>query len=481
MLPPTNLTITQKIWSLLTPSERRRAVMLLGLMIIGMVLETLGVGLVIPALMLLTQSDLTHNYPALRPTLQALGNPSQPTLIIGGMLVLVGVYLIKSLFLAFLAWQQTSFAFGVLAQLSQRLFTVYLHQPYNFHLQRNSAQLIHNIITEVSQFTQGGVTAVMLLFTESLVLLGLCGLLISVEPLGALIVVSVLSVAVCGFHRLTRNRIARWGELRQRHEGFRIQHIQQGLGGAKDVKLLGREKDFLEQYRVHNSQATRVGQLYATLKQLPRLWLELLAVSALAILVISMVVQERPLEVVLPTLGLFAAAAFRLMPSVNRMLGAVQSLRYIRPVIDTLHTELNLATPKIVDTHNPITPFCAALELCQITYTYPSATEPAINNISLTIKHGESVGFIGNSGAGKSTLVDTLLGLLPPMKVRYEWMAKISGEIYATGRIRSVMYRNLFFLLTTPCAAMWPLVSQKVRSTMMQSCAQSKRRNLTNS
>ena len=139
MPSPTNLSTTQKIWSLLTPAERRSTVVLLGMMIIGMTLETLGVGLAIPALALLTQSDLAQNYPALQPVLQALDNPSQQTLVIGGMSALVATYLIKAAFLAFLAWRQTRFAFGVQVQLSQRLFTVYLHQPYTFHLQRNSA------------------------------------------------------------------------------------------------------------------------------------------------------------------------------------------------------------------------------------------------------------------------------------------------------------------------------------------------------
>ena len=414
MVSTTKPSTAGKIWGLLTSAERRSVLVLLGLMFIGMVLETLGVGLVIPAIALLTQSDFARDYPALQPAIQALGNPSQQTLVISGMLVLVGVYLIKALFLALLAWRQTRFAFGLQAQVSQRLFMVYLRQPYTFHLQRNSAQLIRNATIDLNSFTFNTMLPGMVLLTEALVLLGLGTLLLVVEPLGALIVVSVLGPAAWGFHRFTRGRIARWGEARQHHEGLRIQHLQQGLGGAKDVKLLGRETEFLEQYSVHNAQSARVGQLQSTLQQLPRLWLELLAVSGLATLVISVLAQDRALEAVLPTLGLFAAAAFRLMPSVNRALVAVQSLRYGLPVIDTLHEELKLAAPEAAGARTPVTPFRSELELNKVTYTYPGAPAAALSELSLAICRGESVGFIGASGSGKSTLVDILLGLLPP-------------------------------------------------------------------
>lgn len=427
-----NPTTARKIWGLLTSAERRSAVLLLGLMFIGMVLETLGVGLVIPAIALLTQREFAGKYPVLQPAIQLLGNPSQQSLIIGGMLVLVGVYLVKAIFLAMLAWRQTRFAFGLQVQLSQRLFTVYLHKPYTFHLQRNSAQLMRNVIHEVDLVTSTAIAPGMTLLAECLVILGLCSLLLLVEPLGALVVATVLGMAAWGFHRLTRGRVARWGEARQHHDGLRIQHLQQGLGGAKDVKLLGRETDFLEQYRVHNTQSARAGELQQIFLQLPRLLLEVLAVTGLAILVVGMLAQDRALDAVVPTLGLFAAAAFRLMPSVNRVLGAVQTLRYGLPVIDILHAELKLSSPQAPGPHTASTPFCVALELDHVTYTYPNAARPALEDLSLTISRGELVGFVGTSGAGKSTFVDILLGLFTPD----------SGEVRVDGKNIEHALRN---------------------------------------
>lgn len=409
-----DVSTSRKIWGLLTPAERRSAVVLLGLMFIGMVMETVGIGLVIPAIALLMQSDFISRYPSLQGVLKALGNPSHGALVIGAMLGLAGAYLFKVIFLAFLAWRQMSFAFGVEAQLSQRLYTVYLRQPYTFHLQHNSAQLIRNIVNEVNMLTFSVIIPGMSLLTETLVFPSLCVLLLVVEPLGALIVVTALGASAWGFQRFTRRRLERWGKARQHHEGLRIQHLQQGLGGAKDVKLLGRETDFLEQYSVHNTQCARSGQLVLFLQQLPRLWLELLAIAGLATLVLAMLALGRDFSTILPMLGLFAMAAFRLMPSVNRVLSSLQSLRYGLAVIDTLHEELKLAAPAPSKSGTGIIPFRETLELDQVIYTFPGTLVPTIKDVSLVIGRGESVGFIGPSGAGKSTLVDIILGLLAP-------------------------------------------------------------------
>lgn len=387
--------------------------MLLGLMFVGMVLETLGVGLVIPALSLLTKPDIINHWPFLASFLSRMGNPTHEKAVIVGMLLLVGAYGIKTVFLAFLAWKQVGVVYRIQADLSQRLFSGYLCQPYTFHLERNSAQLIRNAMNQVADFTnvmQQGMT----LTTEFLVIFGITTLLLIAEPLGAVVVVIVLGLTGWAMHQLTRRRMLSWGERRQHHEGLRIQHLQQGLGGVKDVKLLGRESDFLEQYRIHTNASTKMMRRQTILQAMPRLGLEMLAVTGLASLVLVMIWQGKPLGTLLPTLGLFAAAAFRFMPSVNRVILALQTVRFSLPVIETLHGELRL-----LDSNQPPTrgvPFLLEkeLRLQNISFRYPGSEAQALQDVSLSIAKGSSVGFIGGSGAGKSTLVDIILGLLSP-------------------------------------------------------------------
>jgi ABC-type multidrug transport system fused ATPase/permease subunit len=224
-----------------------------------------------------------------------------------------------------------------------------------------------------------------------------------------------MGLAAWVFYRLSRTHLLRWGRARQHHEGLRIQHLQQGLGGAKDVKLLGREEDFFAQYRIHNEGTATVQQHLSTLQQLPRLWLELLGAVGLASLVLVMIAQGKPLAALLPTLGLFGVAAFRLMPSVGRMMASLQVMRYNLPVVDTLHRELG-----IIDTSAPFRHdsqplrFNGALVLDRVGFNYPNTDTAAISGVSLSIARGTSVGFVGGSGAGKSTLVDVILGLLTP-------------------------------------------------------------------
>lgn len=412
-----------KIYGLLPPKYRRRASLLLALTIVGMMLETLGLGLLIPVIGLLTQPDLATAFPQIKPVLQFMGNPTTTQLVIAGVFALVIFHLFRVTFLGYLAWYQMGFACDQQADLMQRLFSIYLRQPYPFHLNRNSAQLIQNAVGEVRLFTFNVMLPAMVLLTEISIMFGMAALLLIVEPLGAIVIVSALGIAAWAFQSAIRAGIDRKARARLFHDGMRLQHLQQGLGGVKDVKVLGREEEFLAQFQTHNAASARIARFQLTLQQLPRLWLEILAVSGLAALVATMLMTGRDVAAIVAMLGLFAAAAFRLMPSVNRFMGAVQSLRFGIPVVDLLHAELLLGTPEPPAADRTSSEF-HRIDLRDVTYTYPLASTRALDGVSMSIRKGESVGFVGASGSGKTTLVDVILGLLKPE----------SGQVMVDGR-----------------------------------------------
>lgn len=383
------------------------------MMVSGALLEMMGIGLVIPVITVLTQPDVLLRNSIAAGLYQYAGHPSQQTLVVAIMLLLLSAYLLKNLFLAFLAWKQSKFIFSLQHTLSTKLFATYLRQPYSFHLQRNSAHLVRNLQGEMAMFINAALTPSIFVLAELLVVVGLFVMLMLIEPVGTTAIFGILFVAGWLYQHVTKIRVSDWGKQRLIHEGVRIKQLHHGLGGVKDVKLLGREADFLNQYNIHTKLSMKMNQRQAVMQQLPRLWLELLAISALSVLLISMSLQGKTMLAGLPTLALFTAVSFRLMPSANRIISAMQQLRFGLPVVELLHKELNLQNEILDEKTRPV-PFKYSLVLQNVSYSYPSSNKTAIQDISLTISQGAMVGFIGESGSGKSTLIDIMLGLLKP-------------------------------------------------------------------
>ena len=412
-------TATQT-WQILNKTQRRQAVFLLFLMIVGMGMETLSIGLIVPVMTLLAQAPSGNGLERYIGSLTVDASPSQFVLV--GIAVLAIVYMAKTAFLAYQSWSQSKFIFDVQAELSERLLRIYLGQPYVFHLERNSAQLLRNITAEVAQYGINAVSPLLSLIAEVLVLLGLATLLLYIEPIGAMVVISVLGVAGALFFIVIRSRATAWGSQRQIHEGLRIQHLQQSLGAAKEVLLLGCAEEFLKRYSYSGRLSAKVGHFQHALQLLPRLWLELLGVLGLCGLVLVMVLQGKALQSIVPTLAVFATSAFRLIPSVNRVLGALQSLRYAGPAVSLLLHELKLQSPVEKLVSQPVSKvgesrggkFNSEFSLDHVRYAYPGSNQESLVDVSLSVKKGETVGIMGPSGAGKSTLVDIIIGLLLP-------------------------------------------------------------------
>jgi ABC-type multidrug transport system fused ATPase/permease subunit len=408
------MTNYKKLNFLLSGKQKSQLVVLIMLMLLGVLFEMAGLGIILPALSLMLKADVVQSYPVLKPALNFLGNPTQSQLVIYVMSVIVLVYLIKTIFLIFLGWRQSKFTTELAANLSDKLFLGFLRQPYTFHLQRNSAELLYKVQGEVSQFSAVW-QAFVILSSEFSVIIGIFLLLVINEPVGALSVTVFFIVTGFTFYRITRNKLLLWGQNRQYHSAQTNQHLLQGLGGIKDIKLMGREEQFLKEYSFHNHRFAWIMTKISTLSLIPRLYFELLSVIGMAVLIIVMALQNKPFDLVLPTLGIFLIAAFRLIPSLNRIMSSVQTVRFMQSTIDILYSEF-LNIRQIEQAHsiekNEKAIFNNALVASNLSFSYPNTVSKSIKNISLKINKGQTVGFIGPSGSGKSTLVDILLGLL---------------------------------------------------------------------
>jgi len=408
-----NAPVTKMVWSVLNSQERRRLGWILLLMLVGTVLETVSLGLVVPLVGFLTRPNYLEQFPRLN---ELLGDPTETQFVIGGMSFLVFVYFVKSAFLIWGTWVQRGYSMSVTTRIGTKLYETYLGQPYSFHLQRNSAMLIRN--SQNSALIMAGILdPVLVISSDILVTTGLFALLIALEPIGTIVTVLIFGVASLLFRKFTNARIKRWGEAQNFHKGMILQHLQQGFGGVKDVKILGAEDHFASQYEEHLSRFSAAQRRFSVAQVLPRFGLEVLTIIGLAILVSTMVLLGSGLTEILPVLGLFGAAAFRLLPAVNRMINNFQLINVSRPQVAEIFSDLTMSVP-IRDTSIQRSSFKRDVSINDVSFSYAASSAEALIDVSISVARGEAVGLVGPSGSGKSTLVDILLGLLEPTSGR---------------------------------------------------------------
>jgi ATP-binding cassette, subfamily B, bacterial PglK len=403
-----------RMWAILSTQERSQAIVLLLAIFIGMLLEVLSIGLILPLFSVILDPEFTNSiqrYLSERFDLLTVENEIVILSIVVGFLA---VYIFKTLALVLILKKRVMFVYTLQANLSQRLFARYLMRDYSFHTQRNSSELIRNTITEITLLVQNGVLQLIIVIAEVAVLAGVICFLLYINPMITMIAVVIVAGVQGTFYFLFKSRIFSWGKQRQFHEGLRIKHVQQGFGGIKDIKLLGREAEFISKFRYHTERAVEAGRLSNLITQYPRLILELVSVFILSLCMFVIVFQGLKVDEILPVLAVFAAAGLRLIPSANRIVNALQVAKYISPIVYTIHSEFTNSWQferVHIPTKLPLT-FQRNIVLSNVSFSYPGSEEYFLHNINLMIEHGDSVGFIGSSGAGKSTIIDLILGLL---------------------------------------------------------------------
>jgi len=329
---------------------------------------------------------------------------------------LFGIFALKNAFIFFSLWRHTRFLFGLQARLASELVAGYLNRPYSYHLEHATPELLQKVSGEALTLTHGVLSPILWLISEGLVVLGLFGLALWVNPIGALVIVGGLGVSVWAYYYLFKSRVDSWGEKTQEHAQGMYRELEHSLGGVKEVKVFGRETFFATAFGVHVERYTQYTAHYHFLSQSVRNVIELLVIGVLLSAIMLLVGTGSPMHTIMPTLAFFAVAAFRLIPSAQRLLAnahavkfGARSLRLLRP--DLIVSRDQSLAPNPTAVHFP---FKNSLELKGVTFGYASGDQKVLHNATLSILRGEMVGFQGKSGAGKTTLVDLILGLLKP-------------------------------------------------------------------
>jgi ABC-type multidrug transport system fused ATPase/permease subunit len=365
--------------------------------------------MVVPIIGLLTKPDYVDGVPFVK---HVFGDISQESFALIAMLIMLVVFLLKTVFLIWKVWVQRGYSNEVNTRISRDLYANYLRQPYAYFLTQNSSTLIRNSQNS-NALMEGVIDPLLLVLSEGMVSGGLLLLLILIEPIGTLVTLCIFGLGTWVFKQTTSRRIRRWGEADVFHKAQLIQQLQQGFGGIKDVKMHRRESYFISRYNDHLQGSASVARRFSVATTSPKFGLELLTVVCLAFLVSVMVTFGNGISGIMPVLGLFGAASFRILPAINQVIGNFQLINKSRPVLTYLSHDLALGIEPTDDAKHDDIEF-SELEILDLKFNYAGTQSDALAGVSISLKRGEAVGLVGQSGSGKSTLVDVLLGFLTP-------------------------------------------------------------------
>ena len=378
-----------------------------------MFFEMLGLGVLFPILSFIINPNSLNQYKIFLEFKTYFNNPNDSTLTLILLTFLIGFYLIKTFFLLYLNWERNSLSINISKSLSHKLFKGYLNQEYHFHLNNNSSTLLKNIQSEVQLFTAFA-TALINITVEFSFSIGIILILIFSEPKGAFIVLAFLGTSVYIFGSFTKKKLKQWSNERLKHSIIINKSLIEGLSAIKDLIIFNRVSFFYEKYIIENEKHSRIITKVNFLDSIPRIYLEMLSIVGISILIIITKTTNNNTSLV-PILGIFAAAAFRIIPSLNSMMKSIQLARFSSSTINLLSEEFHKikSSNRIESSQNDLT-FNKSICVSNLNFKFETSETQILTNLSFNIKKGETVGFIGSSGSGKSTLIDIIIGLHKP-------------------------------------------------------------------
>ena len=426
----------KKLLFLLTPYERKRAGLLLIMMLIMALLDVIGVASILPFMAVLADPSIIETNSILKKLFQAFNILGVQTNLqfIFALGALVFVVLITSLtFKALTTYAQMRFVLMREYSISKRLMQGYLHQHYSWFLGRNSADLGKSILSEVSQVVGSGIKPFLDLIAQVMVATAIIILLIIFDPKLALIVGFMLGGAYGLFFTIVRRYLNRIGKERLESNFLRFKSINEAFGASKEIKVGGFEKTYVQKFSNAAKNTAQTQASAGLVNLLPRYFLEALAFGGILLILLYKMNQTNNFSNSLPIISLYVYAGYRLMPAVQQIYLSFAKLAFIGPSLDNLNEDIKNLKLFNKNQDQGILSLNKTITLKNIYYNYPNASRTALKDINLSIPAKSTVGLIGVTGSGKTTIVDIILGLLEAQKGTLE----IDGQIITGKNSRS--------------------------------------------
>ena len=418
----------KKLLDLLTPYERKQASLLLFMILLMALLDMIGVVSIVPFMAVLTNPDLIETNLILNIMFQkskmfGVENNQQFLFALG---ILVFMLLIISLaFKALTTYQQLRFVQMRQFSIGKRLVEGYLHQPYSWFLNRNSADLGKTILAEVSQVVGSGVKPLMELIAKGLVAIALITLLVLTDPKLALVIGS-LFIGIYGLiFYFSSNYLNQIGKGRLKSNQLRFMSLSEAFGATKEIKVGGLEKVYIKRFSDSAQIFARTTASSQVLGQLPRFALEAVAFGGIILMILYLMLQKGSFNNALPIISLYVFAGYRLMPALQQIYASFTQLTFVGPSLEALSKDIKNLKPFNSNQDQGVLSLNKEITLKNIHYNYPNSSRATLKDINLSIPAKTTVGLVGATGSGKTTTVDIILGLLEAQKGTLE----VDGEI----------------------------------------------------
>ena len=387
------------------------------LSLIGVFVELLSVAIVIPVVVFLIEQDPIEKFQILKPIFNYLSISNKDEIIAFSLIAIVIVYFFRFLFLIYLNYYKNLFSYNLSLNVKRDLIDKYLSQRYSYFFNDNSSRLIKNVIVEVSQFTGGAINSIFYIFIDLFVISTVLISLIFFEPVISFIIAIFLCFVGLILNSFSKGRVLKWGKLRFDLDQTVMKSLLEIFNSIREIKVFNKKDffvdNFIKKYSPLGYLAVKQQTFYAVIKQS----YEMVTLFAFCILVFYLSSQNYSNQEILTTIGIFAIAAFRLLPLFSRLLLGVQDIKFYLPSVNHLYEEFNELNKNIrlISNLNQSKNLNIkdSIDIKNISYSYDK-DKKILDNISLKINKNDKIGIFGKSGSGKSTFVDIVFGLISP-------------------------------------------------------------------